>query len=470
MSDTQQNVICSSNTVASNEDEWPASWKTLSHGISVARYTDPKFLELEFEKLWSKVWQVAARVDAIPEVGDYFVYDIGYRSVLLVRTDANTIKAYHNVCPHRGTALGQGCGHFDEGRIKCPFHGWRWTLEGQIQFVLEREQFRGGELRDSDVALKEINSVIFAGFIFINFDANPIPFDDFIAPVRTVIEDLAIGHMRHYWWKAIPVESNWKIAQEAFFETYHVPETHPQLEKAGEEAVRAMRNDFEYAHRNVVYENFPFGHGRFFAGKKSPMAGHVNDVKEDPVDTMADRLQLLVDGMDAMVLQEDVDLVRSLKGKPIPEGSSLGGEYVKALYSTAAAQGRPMPKPTPEILGMWGGEIFLYPNLMILPQAGNAMIYRVIPDAVDSNKCTFEIMSTRTLPAATKPPRATITPVTDLTDPKQVLQIPRQDLGNIPRIQKGLRSKAIRHIWLAEDQEKMILNMHQELDRYLQGK
>lgn len=451
-----------------SDAEWPASWKTLSHGIAVGRYTDPAFLALEFDKLWSRVWQVAARVDAIPEPGDFIVYDIGQRSVLLVRVDADSIKAYHNVCPHRGTALGEGCGSFEEGRIKCPFHGWRWDLKGQIQYVLERQQFRSGELRDSDVALKEIKHVVFAGFIFINFDANPQPFDEFIAPVRQLMEDLAIGDMHHYWWKAIPVASNWKIAQEAFYETYHVPETHPQLEKAGEEAVRNMRDDFHFAHRNVAYESMANGHGRFYAGKKSPMAGHVNDQKADPVDTMADRLQLLVDGMDAMVLQEDVDLLRTLKGKPIPEGSSLGGEYIKLLYGTAAAQGRPMPKAIPEILGMWGGEIVLFPNVMILPQAGNAMIYRVIPDPVDPNKCTFEIMSTRTLPASTKPPRMTLTPVTDMTDPAQVRQIPRQDLGNIPRIQKGLRTQAIRHVWLANDQERLIQNMHEELDRYLQ--
>jgi phenylpropionate dioxygenase-like ring-hydroxylating dioxygenase large terminal subunit len=456
-------------TSSGDDAEWPAKWRTLSHGISVARYTDPAFLALEFEKLWSKTWQAAARLDEIPEPGDFTVYDIGYRSALLVRVDANTIKAYHNVCPHRGTALGLGCGKFENSRITCPFHGWRWDLKGQIQYVLEREQFRDGELRDSDVALKELKVEIFAGFIFINFDKNPIPFDDFIAPVRDVVEGLAIGDMHHYWWKAIPVPANWKIAQEAFFETYHVPETHPQLEVAGAEAIRQLRHDFEFAHRNVEYKIFPHGHGLFCAGKKSPMAGHVNDQKTDPVDTMADRLQLLVDGMDAMVLQEDVDLVRSMRGKPIPGGSSLGAEYVKLLYGTAAAQGRPMPKPTPEILGMWGGEVFIYPNLMILPQAGNAMIYRVKPDPKDPNVCTFEIMSTRTLPASTKPTRATLTPVTDMADPEQVRLIPRQDLGNIPRIQKGLLTQAIRHIWLAADQEKMILNMHQELDRYLQN-
>src|SRR3546814_8876111 len=92
------------------------------------------------------------------------------------------------------------------------------------------------------------------------------------------------------------------------------------------------------------------------------------------IEAMAARLNLLAVGMDAQVLAEDVEVVRSLKGKPIPEGSSLGAEYVKAIYTRAAMQQRPMPKPTPEAIGMWGGEIFVFPNLMILPQAGNALI------------------------------------------------------------------------------------------------
>jgi hypothetical protein len=168
-----------------------------------------------------------------------------------------------------------------------------------------------------------------------------------------------------------------------------------------------------------------------------------------------------------MVLKEDVDVLLSLRGKPIPEGSSLGGEYMKALYATAAAQHRPMPKLVPEILSMWGGEVFVFPNLMILPQAGNAMIYRVRPNRFDPDSCTFEILSTRTLPAEVNPPRVRIQHVTDINDPEQVLLIPRQDLGNIPRIQKGLHSHGIQHTWLASNQEKIILNMHQELDRYL---
>lgn len=453
-------------STASTGTDWPPSWRTMPHGISVGRYIDASFLRLEFDKLWSKVWQAAARLDEIPEAGDFTVYDIGDQSVLLVRVDASTVKAYHNVCPHRGTALGEGCGKFEDSQIMCPFHGWRWNLMGENQFVLERQEFRGGQLQNSDVALKQVQVAVWAGFVFINFDRNARPFEEFIAPVRQMVEDLAITDMRHYWWKSIPVAANWKVAQEAFFEAFHVPATHPQLEKAGAEFVRGKREEAQFTHTYVAYEEFEHGHGRFY-GKKTPMAGHVNNRQGDPLEDMAARLMLLVDGMDAMVLEEDVDVLRSLRGKPIPEGSSLGGEYVRALYAKAAAEQRPMPKPVPEILGMWGGEVVIFPNLMILPQAGNAMIYRVMPDPVDPDRCTFEIYSTKTYPAAVKPPRASVEHVTDIHDPEQLRLIPRQDLGNIPRIQKGLHSRAMRQTWLAVEQEKLILHMHQELDRYL---
>ena len=184
---------------------------------------------------------------------------------------------------------------------------------------------------------------------------------------------------------------------------------------------------------------------------------------------MIARLTLIVEGMDAMVLKEDVDVLRTLRGKEIPADSSLGGEYVEALYAHAAEQQRPMPKPTPEILGMWGGEIFLFPNFLILPQAGNTELYRSRPDKSDPDRCIFEIWSSKTYPAGVKPSRATVQHVTNPGDPGQLLLIPRQDLSNIPRIQKGLHSRGIRQTWLAGRQESLILNMHQELDRYLRS-
>ncbi len=452
-------------------ENWPDSWKTLEHGIRTGRYTDPAFAKLEHEKLWSRTWQMAARLDEVPQQGDYTVYEIGHESVMIVRVDADTLKVYHNACPHRGTALAdEGQGSFEKCRIICPFHGWRWDLEGNNQYVLERHQFRSGQLQDADVALREVTHEIFGGFIFITFDKNPQPFTEFIAPVRTLLEGLAVDQMHHYWWKSVSAPCNWKVAVEAFLEGYHVPATHPQLEPPSADFI--FGDDVsgptpQYSHLDHIYETFANGHGRFLGGEKTPMAGKTK-LQGDPVDAMAARLDLLVQGMDAMVLKEDVDLVRGLKGKPIPEGSSLGGEYVKALYATAAAQNRPMPKLEREVLNQWGGEVFVFPNLLILPQAGNCMIYRVRPNAFDPDSCIFEIFSTKSYPAAQPIPRAEVQAMTEVSDPEQFRQIPRQDFANVPRIQKGLHSKGCKQVWLADYYEKLILNMHQEMDRYLQ--
>ncbi len=118
--------------------DWPARWQTRPESLGVGRYTDSEFASLEYEKLWSQVWQVAARVDEIPKTGDYTTYKIGDQSILLVRVDEDSIKAYYNFCPHRGTTLGEGCGHYEGGKIICPFHGWRWDLAGNVKLVLER--------------------------------------------------------------------------------------------------------------------------------------------------------------------------------------------------------------------------------------------------------------------------------------------------------------------------------------------
>ncbi|SEQ96331.1 Rieske [2Fe-2S] domain-containing protein [Solimonas aquatica] len=449
--------------------DWPRRWQSFAQGVGVGRYTDPAFLKLEFEKLWSRVWQVAARVDEIPEPGDYTTYRIGKQSVLLLRVTADSVKAYYNFCPHRGTTLGEGSGHFENGRIICPFHGWRWSLAGNIQMILERHEFKNGELRDADVQLREVHSVLFAGFVFINLDEQPQSFDAFIAPLRRYLEDFALEQMHPIWWKKAPVPANWKVAQEAFYEAYHVSATHPQLEKVGREIVYGEREDGDVFYRNIRYDALAQGHGRFFGGEKTPIGGHVQEPSGDRLQAMAERMNLTAEGLGAMITRDDIQLLLSLRDKNLPPDANLGAEYVKVQYETAARQQRPMPRPDPEILAMWGGVIVLFPNVLILPQAGNAAIYRVLPDADDPDRCTFEIISVKTYPAGVQPPRASLQLATDIHDPEQLGLIPRQDMSNIPRIQEGLHSQGMKQTYLAAKQERLILNMHQRLDVYLQG-
>ena len=221
-------------------------------------------------------------------------------------------------------------------------------------------------------------------------------------------------------------------------------------------------------YRNLTYDAMEQGHGRFFGGDKTPMAGHVQEPSGDRLEAMAARMNLTAEGLGAMILKEDIELLLTLGDKNLPPDTNFGAEYVRLQYETAASTKRPMPKPSPEILGMWGGVIVIFPNVLILPQAGNAAMYRALPHPTDPNQCTFEIFSTKTLPEGEKPARAEVQIATAADDPEQLGLIPRQDMSNIPRIQEGLRSRGMQQTWLASNQEKLILNMHQELDRYLQ--
>src|SRR5215813_6998746 len=99
-------------------------------------YISKKYAEEESRHLWGKVWQHACRVEEIPRVGDFVTYEILNDSIIVVRAADDTIRAYHNVCMHRGRRLLSGCGHIQQ--LVCRFHGWRWNLHGENTHVVER--------------------------------------------------------------------------------------------------------------------------------------------------------------------------------------------------------------------------------------------------------------------------------------------------------------------------------------------
>ena len=113
------------------------------------RYTSREFFDLEMECLWPHVWQVACREEEIPNPGDFFEYTIGDQSILVVRSDAHDIRAFFNACPHRGTRLVSGVGSFAASQIRCPYHGWRWSFEGDISEVVDRHDFPSDDDRRS---------------------------------------------------------------------------------------------------------------------------------------------------------------------------------------------------------------------------------------------------------------------------------------------------------------------------------
>ncbi len=107
--------------------------------VPIERYVSPEFHALEVDKVWRRVWQMACREEEIPEVGDRVVYDIADHSVVVVRSAPGEVRAFHNVCLHRGRQIVEHDGRGE--RLRCPFHGWAWNLDGSLAQVPCRWDF-----------------------------------------------------------------------------------------------------------------------------------------------------------------------------------------------------------------------------------------------------------------------------------------------------------------------------------------
>ncbi|MEU9272620.1 aromatic ring-hydroxylating dioxygenase subunit alpha [Streptomyces sp. NPDC048251] len=193
------------------------------------RYVDRGFYELEKRELWSRTWQMACRLEEIPEPNDFVEYEICGRSILLVRQRDRSAKALHNACRHRATQLAKGSGRLAGGQIVCPFHGWRWNSDGTNSFVYGESGFAPECLRPEDLRLRECRVELWGGCAWINPDPDAGPLRAALHPVADLLEGGAVGNWQVKWWKETVLDANWKIAQEAFMEGYHVPQTHPQL-------------------------------------------------------------------------------------------------------------------------------------------------------------------------------------------------------------------------------------------------
>ena len=203
--------------------------------IPVEPSISPVFFERERDKVFRRTWLKLARVAEIPNVGDFVVREVEVlnASVLIVRNEAGQIRAYHNVCPHRGNRLANQC----EGKARaftCSFHGWSFDLQGRLRYVHDEASFCG--LDKSATGLVPVNHEEWMGFIFVNFNKEPHEsLKEYLGDVASLTEGyphaemVRVGHYR-----AI-VKCNWKTIQDAFSEAYHVQIVHrrslPDLRK-----------------------------------------------------------------------------------------------------------------------------------------------------------------------------------------------------------------------------------------------
>lgn len=194
--------------------------------VAAEPYLDPAYFEKEKEHLFKKVWLHVGRIEEIPKKGDFFVKDLTAcdSSIIVVRTGTGQIKAFHNVCSHRlNKVIYEKRGHLR--KFFCKFHGWAYDLDGKLTGVPDRKSFN--ELDESLLSLTEVACDVWEGFIFVNMQSRPdMTLQEYLQPMFGGLEGYPFHKMTAcYTWNTV-VNANWKVALDAFQETYHVGFVH----------------------------------------------------------------------------------------------------------------------------------------------------------------------------------------------------------------------------------------------------
>jgi Rieske 2Fe-2S family protein len=198
--------------------------------LSPEYYHSKEIYQEEIEKIFYKKWIFICREEEIAQTGDYQTVEIGDESLIITKDENDEIHALFNVCRHRGTRMCEkDHGSFESGDIVCPYHAWRYNLDGTLKAAPLMNKL--DDFDKSDYPLFKAHVKVWGGFIFVNLDENPVPFEEELRPLIGKFEDwkladLRIGHMIHY-----ELKTNWKLIIQNYQECYHCPGVHPLLSK-----------------------------------------------------------------------------------------------------------------------------------------------------------------------------------------------------------------------------------------------
>jgi phenylpropionate dioxygenase-like ring-hydroxylating dioxygenase large terminal subunit len=189
-------------------------------------YRDPAIAELEEQRIFARTWQLVAHVNRLPNAGDYMTSTAGSQPVLVLRDEHGELRAFRNVCRHRGSRLLSGSGQCGKA-IRCRYHGWTYRTDGELIGVPEGRSILG--LDKSKLGLFPARVETFCGLVFVNLDVHATPLAEQLAGLAERLAPYGIDKLEPYgeWHNTQP--SNWKIVIDNYNEGYHVPIAHPGL-------------------------------------------------------------------------------------------------------------------------------------------------------------------------------------------------------------------------------------------------
>jgi phenylpropionate dioxygenase-like ring-hydroxylating dioxygenase large terminal subunit len=414
-------------------------------------YVSADYARAEADRLWPRVWQVACRVEEIPDVGDFVTYDIAGDSIIVTRAAPDKIAAYFNVCRHRGRQLTEGCGN--ARRFVCKFHAWSWDLDGENLGVVRKEAW-GECLTDADLRLKDVRVDTWGGWVFVCMDPAALPLIDYLEPAATMLDPFELEAMRYRWRQWLHFPCNWKVAVEAFNEGYHVPGTHPQLTRY---SPKPTWSDARGIH-GVFGATAREGSGGATAG-----ASGAADMRQG----LADSLNQLWEEVNGTTTQTMVDAANRLVDE-LPENTpatQVQMHLMKRTIEEDAKRGVSWPKIDPAHFAASGNVWHIFPNTVIIHGPTFALCYRARPQGDDPASCIFEVYALERFPEGQVPHTENLyKPEITEANWRKVLC---QDFANMGAVQRGLSSRGFDGIRPSPVEERAIINFHTVLASYI---
>ena len=420
--------------------------------ISTEAYVSQAWARDERDRLWSRVWQIACREEEIPEVGDFHTYEIQDRSIIVVRSAPDEIRAFHNSCPHRGRSITSGCG--TARNFWCAYHGWQWNLAGRNTRVLDPQDW-GNAIDDDAVALRPVKVGRWGGFVFVNPDADAGPLEDFLQTIPFWLDPFEIDRMRYKWRLRTRYAANWKVVTEAFVEGYHSEATHPQLITAGYGRTVSCPEGLHARMHTKGMEGA--GIGTQFDSDGS------EDIRTIPYKT----IKGIMDTQWSNTTDTFVEAARRLPGL-LPESTTpdeVGQTLMEEARRIDAARGVDWPHIDPAHMANVGINWHLFPNAVLLPNVTYLLGFRIRPDGFDPDSCIMEVFALERYPEGGEPQTQWEEPE-DLSARYWPLLL-RQDFKNMHAIQKGMKSAGPGGLLPNPVQEASIINFHRNLAAFM---
>ncbi len=238
------------------EGSWTQHYDLGTEPLSYEDSISPEYFTREREAIFRRTWLNVGRVERLPRVGSYFTKEIAAAgaSVIVVRDRDGDVRAFHNICRHRGNKLvwTDFPAQETEGicrQFTCKYHGWRYNLDGTLNFVQQESEFF--DLDKNDFGLAPVHCDVWAGFIFVNFAPTPPqPLREFLGPMVTALDGYPFDAQTSRFGYQTTIKANWKLYMDAFAEFYHAPVLHAK-QSPEKYSVAAAQAGFEAPHYQI---------------------------------------------------------------------------------------------------------------------------------------------------------------------------------------------------------------------------